>query len=104
LTILSTDLEKQISSKDYSMLENVWATKDYLGYTEISSKEITFADGTPSIIYEFEAQYNIETPKFKYLQVGHICEYKKYLITLALPTNTNDVSKYISLLSTFGCK
>lgn len=105
LLILSDDLKKLTTSKDYSILNNIWAETDYLEYKKISSKDITFSDDEVSIVYEFEAKYNIDTPKLKFLQTASVCNKTKgYFITIALPTNVTDTSKYIELLSTFSCK
>ena len=105
LLILSDDLKKLTTSKDYSMLNNIWAESDYLEYKKISSKDIVFADEEVSIVYEFEAKYNTDTPKLKFLQTASVCNKTKwYFITIALPTTVTDTSKYIELLSTFSCK
>lgn len=105
ILILSDDLKKLTTSKDYSMLNNMWAETDYLEYKKISTKDITFADGEVSLVYEFEAKYNSETPKLKFIQTASICNKTKwYFITIALPTSVTDISRYIELLSTFSCK
>ncbi len=87
------------------MLNNIWAETDYLEYTELSSNEIMFIDEEPWIIYTFEAKYNMDTPRLKFLQTSHICNWTKaYFMTIALPTTVKDTSKYEYLLSTFMCK
>jgi hypothetical protein len=87
------------------MLNNLWAETDYLEYLKLSSKEITFSDKDIGILYEFEAKYNMETQKLRFLQTAHICnETKAYLITLALPTGTTDTSRYANFISSFSCK
>ncbi|NVP17586.1 hypothetical protein HUU51_02605 [Candidatus Gracilibacteria bacterium] len=105
ILILSDDLKKLTTSKDYSILNNMGAETDYLEYKKISTKDIVFSDGEPSIVYEFEAKYNLDTPKLKFLQTASVCNKTKgYFITIALPTSVTDTSKYVELLSTFGCK
>jgi len=105
ILVLSTDLKKTTTSKDFSMLNNVWANTEYLGYTEIESKEFDFLDEEKSILYIFEAKYNIDTPKLKFLQTAHLCTQKKaFFMTLAIPSSVKDTSKYEYLLSTFKCK
>jgi len=105
LLILSDNLNKFVTSKDFSALNNIWAQTDYLDYTKISSKDITFTDEEKSILYIFEAKYNLDTPKLKFLQTAHICNQNKaYFITLAIPTTVIDTSKYEYLISTFNCK
>jgi hypothetical protein len=105
ILVLWTDLYKNTTSKDYSMLNNLWAETNYLEYLRLSSKEITFKDADISILYEFEAKYNFETQKLRFLQTARICNRTKaYLITLALPTNITDTSRYINFISSFSCK
>ena len=105
LLILSDDLQKITTSKEYSMLNNIWAETDYLNYNELSSEEITFSDEELWMLYIFEAKYNMETSKLKFLQTAHICNWTKaYFMTIALPTDIKDTSKYEYLLSTFTCK
>jgi hypothetical protein len=56
------------------------------------------------MLYVFEAKYNMDTPKLKFLQTAHICSgTKAYFMTIALPTDIDDTSKYEYLLSTFNC-
>lgn len=105
LVILSTELNKLTTSTDYSMLNNLWAETDYLEYLKLWSKEISFPDWENSILYEFEAKYNYESPKLKFLQTAHICNKTKwYLITVAIPTSVTDVSRYVDFISSFSCK
>ena len=105
LLILSDDLDSFTTSKDFSMLNNVWASADYLDYTKLESKEFIFTDEEVSIIYIFEAKYNLDTPKLKFLQTAHVCnQTDAFFLTLALPTSIQDTSKYESFLKTFKCK
>lgn len=106
LLILSQNLDKKISSIDFSILNNVWSTKEYLEYLKLESKNIDFADWDKSNLYIFEAKYNTTTPKFKYLQVWKVCnkEEQWYLLTIALSTDIKDTSKYEEILKTFKCK
>ncbi len=105
LLILSTDLKKTTTSKDFSMLNNIWAETEYVGYTKLASKEFEFLDEEKSLIYIFEAKYNLDTPRLKFLQTAHICHQNKaFFLTMAIPTTVKDTSKYEYLLSTFKCK
>lgn len=105
LLILSDDLTTFTTSKDFSMLNNIWAETDYLDYLKLESKEFKFLDEELSILYIFEAKYNLDTPKLKFLQTAHICNQKKaFFLTIAIPTSTKDTTKYEHLLSTFKCK
>jgi len=104
LLILSDDLWIFTSSKEFSMLNNVWASKDYIDYKLIESKNFNFIDEEESVLYIFEAKYNLDTPKLKFLQTSHICNQNKaFFFTIAIPTSTKDTSKYEELLKTFKC-
>lgn len=104
LLILSDELDSFVTSNDFSVLNNIWAETDYLDYTKLESKNFTFLDGEKSMIYVFEAKYNLDTPKLKFIQTAHICNWNKwYFLTIAIPTNIADTSKYEYLLSTFKC-
>lgn len=104
LLILSQKLDKKISSTDFSILNNVWSSREYVEYLKLESKSIDFLDSDTSNIYIFEAKYNIQTPKFKYLQVGKVCKDTGYLVTIALSTDIKDTSKYEEMIKTFQCK
>jgi len=105
LLILSWKLNKMTTSKEYSMLNNVGTKTDYLEYKEKDSKEIIFADEEVWMLYNFEARYNLDTPKLRFIQTAHICNQTDvYFMTIALPSNITDTSKYEYLLSSFKCK
>lgn len=104
LLILSQDLSTFTTSTDYSMLSNVWAEKDYLNYTLLDKVDFTFNDGEESLLYVFEAKYNYDSPKLKFLQTAYVCnQTKAYFMTIALPASIIDVSIYQELLKTFKC-
>lgn len=105
LLILSDDLKTYVSSREFSTLNNIWAESDYLDYKRLESKSFTFLDEEVSQLFIFEAKYNLDTPKLKFLQTAHICWQKKaFFFTIAIPTSVADTSKYEYLLSTFKCK
>lgn len=105
MLILSDTLKMFTTSKEFSMLNNVGASKDYLEYTKLDSKEIIFEDEEESLLYIFEAKYNMETPKLKFLQTARVCNQKKaFLFTIALSTEIKDTSKYEAFIKTFACK
>lgn len=105
LLILSDTLNTFSTSKDFSILNNIWASRDYIDYKILETKEIKFLDEEISLLYVFEARYNMESPKIKFLQTAHICnQTKAFFFTIAIPTSTKDISKYEDLLKTFKCK
>lgn len=105
LLILWQNLNKSITSLDFSVLNYVWSTKEYLEYLKLDSKSFEFSDWDKSNLYIFEAKYNTTTPKLKFLQVWKVCNLSKaYLLTIALSTDIKDTSKYEEVLKTFKCK
>jgi len=105
LLILSSKLNKITISSDFSILNNIWAEKDYLNYLKLDSKEFIFNDQEKSMIYIFEAKYNYDTPKVKFLQTAHICnQTDAYFFTIALSPSVINTSKYEEFLKTFKCK
>lgn len=104
ILVLSQKIHKAVSSNDFSILNNVGSTKEYLEYIKLESKSLDFADGDKSSLYTFEAKYNEKTPKLKFLQVGKVCNISEaYLLTIALSTDIKDTSKYEEVLKTFTC-
>lgn len=105
LLILQQDLNKLVTSLDFSILNNVWSTKEYLEYLKLESKNFEFSDFDKSNLYIFEAKYNTTTPKLKFLQIWKVCGLSKaYLLTIALSIDVKDTSKYEEILKTFKCK
>lgn len=105
MLVLSQDINKKVSSKSFSILNNVWSTKEFLEYTELEKQNIKLRNWDESIVYIFEAKYNEFTPKLKYFQMGVVCNYKKaYLITIAISTDIKNNSWYLDILKTFKCE
>lgn len=104
LLILSQPLSKSSSSKDFSLLNHVWVSREYSEYIELDSKQIEFSSKDSSQLYIFEAKYNIDTPKLKFIQTAAVCSKTWYLLTIALPVSVKDTTKYEQILSTFSCK
>ena len=104
LLILRWKIEWQVSSKDYSVENNIWSKKGYTIYREISGEDFTFNDLEASKLFIFEAKYNLWTPSLKYLQTARVCsENNAYLITIALSQSISDYTKYKDLIKDFKC-
>ena len=105
LLVLSDNLKTFKNLSEYSMANNVWAKREYTDYLQLDNKSITFSDGTQSQLYIFEAKYNLETPKLKFLQTAYVCNPNKgYFLTIAVVPTIKNTDKYETLLSTFSCK
>ncbi len=104
ILILSDTLKTFTDSSEYSIANNVWAQREYIDYLQIDNKDFSFTDGTTSKIYTFEAKYNLETPKLKFLQTAYVCNPDKgYFLTIAVSPSVKKMEKYETLLSTFSC-
>jgi hypothetical protein len=103
LVILQDILANIMTSSRYSELNNIQTTKNYLEYKKITDTPFTFTDGETSRLYVFEARYNENTPKMKFIQTARVCGTKVYLLhfTLSLDKNPEIYSK---LLESFTCK
>jgi len=104
IIILSQEIKKKLTSKDFSILNFIWSKKEFKEFNKLDEKEIKFKDWDESILYTFEAKYNLNTPKLKYLQFWKICNKEWFLITLAITTNIKDTKKHEEIISTFNCK
>lgn len=105
LIVLSQNLENYTTSKEYSIINNVWAESEYLNYVKLSGKEFSFDDWETTIMYIFEAKYSTATPVLKFLQTAYVCKWNKaFFLTIALPTTIKNTSKYEKLLASFACK
>jgi hypothetical protein len=104
ILVLSDDLKTFTDSSEYSMANNVWARREYTDYLQLENKDFSFIDGTNSKLYVFEAKYNLETPKLKFLQTAYVCNPNKgYFLTIAISPSIKVIDKYETLLSTFSC-
>jgi hypothetical protein len=57
------------------------------------------------MLYIFEAKYSEQTPVVQYLQTAYICKNNKaFFITLALPLDIKDTTKYQEMIASFECK
>jgi hypothetical protein len=104
LLVLSSDLTKTISSKDFSLWNTVWSENDYIEYKKLETKDFNFDDKEAGYLHIFEWKYNSNTPRLKFLQTSHVCDKKVYSITIALSVDNIDTTKYEKILNTFSCK
>jgi len=57
------------------------------------------------MLYVFEAKYSSETPLLQFLQTAYVCKNKKaFFITMALPIEIKDTTKYQKMIATFKCE
>jgi hypothetical protein len=80
--ILSDDLYEETTSKKYAIVNYAYTTSSYLEFLKLKEESIEFPDKDNSILYFFEAKYNLETAKRKFIQTAKVCNKKVYLITI----------------------
>ncbi len=104
LLILSDTITKLTTSTDFMISQMVSARDTYVWYTGLDTRNINFSDGEEGIVYIFEAQYNVDTPKLKFIQTAHLCQPDQmYVMTLTLPVQVRENDRYVEMLKTFWC-
>jgi hypothetical protein len=73
ILILSQPLNKTTSSKDFSILNHIGVEKEYSEYVKLDVTDIEFLSGDNSRLYTFEARYNRDNPKLKFIQTAVVC-------------------------------
>lgn len=82
MSILKEKLTEAMTSKKYSVVNYALTTGAYNDFVKLEEKVITFGDKDESNLYIFEAKYNTNTPKQKFLQTAKVCGDTVYLITI----------------------
>lgn len=93
---------EKMTSKKYSIVNHALTTGKYEEFDKISEKEVTFPDGDVANLYVFEAKYNRETPKQRFIQATKVCDDEVYLINIGTGLNTS-TAKYEALATSFQC-
>ncbi len=102
-TLNAAENGEKMTSKKYSVVNQALTTGKYEEYTKIDEKEITYPDADVSNLYVFEAKYNRDTPKKRFVQTAKICDNKVYLVTIGIELNSGSTSKYENLAKSFQC-
>lgn len=92
-----------MTSKKYSLVNYALTTGTYKDFVKLSEKSIVFGDGDTSNIYVFEAKYNLQTPKQKFIQTAKVCGDTVYLMTFGLGLSTGATTRYEDMVKTFSC-
>lgn len=105
LVILSEELKENISSTEYSNLNNIWSKNDYYQYKLLSESDIEFEwSEIISKLYIFEARYSQKTPKVNFLQTAIVCPNNKWhLLTIGLSQTLTEFTRYIDIFESFEC-
>lgn len=92
-----------MSSKAYSELNIKQTYKKYLEYTPVTNEPLLFGDGDESRIYVFDAKYNTQTPRMRFIQTAKVCGTDVYLLHISIPLDRKS-DEYINLMRTFSCE
>lgn len=103
LVIIGEDLQNTTTSLKYSITNYIRTTWSVQEYTKLNEEDFKFSDNDEGKLYTFEAKYNSQTPKRKFLQTAKICDKKAFLITIGINTDNSWVAKYEALLKSFAC-
>lgn len=103
MSIMKEKLSEAMTSKKYSVVNYALTTGEYKEFVKLDEKVITFGDTDTSNLYVFEAKYNINTPKQKFVQTSKVCGDMVYLMTFGLGLSTGATTKYEDLIKTFTC-
>ena len=104
MSIIKEKLTEAMTSKKYSVVNYALTTGEYKEFVKLDEKVITFGDKDESNLYTFEAKYNTNTSKQKFLQTAKVCGDTVYLMTFGLGLSTPNTTKYEDLIKTFTCK
>jgi hypothetical protein len=103
LLIMQDRLSAPMSSRKYSELNSLQTYKNYLERTNIEESAILFDDDEESVLSLFEARYNRDTPRLKFMQTARVCGSQVFLIHFSLALD-KDPKKYLELIRSFTCK
>lgn len=101
---LASNTDITMTSRKYAVVNQALTTGEYLEYTKLSDSKVIFEDTDEGLVTIFEARYNKETPKQKFLQTAKICGKQVYLLTIGLNLSNTSTSKYSDIFKTFICK
>jgi hypothetical protein len=103
MSIIKEKMTEMMTSKKYSIVNYALTTGEYKEFVKLDEKVITFGDSDTSNLYIFEAKYNTNTPKQKFIQTAKVCGDTVYLMTFGLGLTTGATTKYEDLIKTFTC-
>lgn len=104
MNVLRGKVAGTTSSLKYSISNYALTTKEYRDFVKLNESRIAFADADESNLYTFEARYNVNTPKKRFLQTAKLCKDQIHLITIGLDSGAASTAKYEDLIKTFACK
>lgn len=103
ILIIREQLDYAGSSRQYSELNNKNTQKKYVEYKWVDSGILIFWDSDESKYYIFDAKYNSQTPKMRFIQTAKMCGTTVYLLHASVFMEAK-TENYVNLFKTFACK
>lgn len=107
MIILQDSLIWNLTSMQYSRNDYLVSQKKYSGFRELENTSVKYVDWEESNLFVFEAKYNPDSPRIKFVQSSRICKnWEKrvvYNLTIALAPSITDIEKYKALIQSFEC-
>ncbi len=100
---LGPDADPKMTSRKYMVVSQALTSGTYTEYTKLSDTTVKWADGDEGTLQVFEAKYNPETPKQKFIQTAKLCGKDVYLMTIGLALSITDTQKYNAIFESFTC-
>lgn len=103
IIVLEQSLSAIGSSQQYSDHNHQEKKSAYQSYSLVESGDIFFLDTDYSSYYVFDAKYNTQTPKMRFIQTAKFCGTKVYFLhaTINLGKKAKD---FLPLFRGFRCK
>lgn len=101
--IISEKLEHIWSSIQYSEINNRSTSKKYSEYSLVKTENFIFPDSDDGKYYIFDARYNSNTPKLRFIQTAKMCGTTVFLLNSTISLDS-DFSKIINIFKTFKCQ
>lgn len=91
------------TSTQYSEQNNLRTQNKYLEYQQIEKSDILFGDSDASKYFVFQAKYNNQTQKLKFVQTAKFCGPRIYLLHASMALDA-DAKTFVDIFRTFSCK
>lgn len=103
IVVIEQDLNLIGSSKQYSEHNHNTKKSAYQNYSLIEAGQILFRDADDSVFYVFDAKYNNNTPKMRFIQTAKFCGTKLYFLHATAHLGSKG-EEFLKLFRGFECK
>lgn len=103
IMVIEQDMDAIGTSRQYSDHNFQSKKSSYHSLSLLKTDTILFADMDDSSYYVFDAKYNTQTPKIRFIQTAKFCGTKLYFLHAATHLG-NKIDDYLALFRGFDCK